>query len=366
MALLDPEVPRQPAAPAEERRVGSRAGEQLAIGGGAEHRRLVAVRLHGRTHPAQIRQFGADGEEELRERLHARSDPRGGLPAEELLRVVFQRGQTRRFDPDDGDIARRVEGRDGLPEIPPRDIELTGGDERQTAAHRLLDDPDRDAGVLEDRDGRTEDPRGEVVRPRVREEDDLAEAVRTGRSARTGSRGSARTRSARPRLGEGGPPRPERRRREHGNRPPGVDAGQLLAHRADPGQPHHPVDQGRERSHGPRQLREEPERVVRARPQPSPVGLVEDLGLVRRHVRAGRAFAAARLARQAQVERLGDGGGVPGGGEQIAGDHLLEHPRPTPRRMLLIPCGLERRAHGSAGRRGIRAAFAHPGAPVDG
>ncbi len=219
MTGLDPEVPRQPAAPAEEVGARSRPGEELSVWGCPEHRRLMAVRLDDRVDAGEVGQFGTDPEEIFRERLYPRPDPLGRIARERLLRIVGQCRQARGFDPDDRRIPGRIEGGDRLAEVVACGIELAGRDERQTAAHRLLDHPHPHARMLEDGDRGRKDPRREVVRPRIREEDDLAEAV-GGPSAR---------------LGAGSPPAPERRRRERRNRPAGIDPRQPLPSAPTPG-----------------------------------------------------------------------------------------------------------------------------------
>ncbi len=72
----------------------------------------------------------------------------------------------------------------------------------------------------------------------------------------------------------------------------------------------------------------------------------------------------AALAGQAEVEGLVDLGGAPAVGDQVAVDHLLQHPRPAPGGVLLVPGGEVRRAHDAARAGGVRDALAHAGAPV--
>src|SRR5690606_5565634 len=75
------------------------------------------------------------------------------------------------------------------------------------------------------------------------------------------------------------------------------------------------------------------------------VVLREELGLVARHVHADRAFRLARLALQAEVERLEHLlARHPG---QVAAHRLAEAIRPPARGMLLLERDLEGRAHGA-------------------
>ena len=66
--------------------------------------------------------------------------------------------------------------------------------------------------------------------------------------------------------------------------------------------------------------------------------------LERRHVDRRRALGLARLARDAQVERLGDLGPV--SPSDVAGERLAERVRAAARRVLLLARRHERRAHG--------------------
>ena len=93
------------------------------------------------------------------------------------------------------------------------------------------------------------------------------------------------------------------------------------------------------------------------------VVVVQELGLVRGHVDADRAVAAARLAGQAQVERLADLGRAPAVGDQVAADHLEQQPGAAARRVLLLAGGLVARAHHGAG---AVAALADPDAAAGG
>ena len=173
MAVFDAEVPGQTAAPAEELRVRSRPGQQLLIGRVAEDRRLVTMRLHERLDAGQVRQLGADAQQILGQRLHPVGHSVRRLIGDEFERIVLQRRQARGFDADDRHIVGGVESRDRLRQVRLRRIELTGGDERQTAAHGLIDHPHMHTGLLEHRDGRGEDARSEMVRPGIGEQHDF-------------------------------------------------------------------------------------------------------------------------------------------------------------------------------------------------
>ncbi len=118
------------------------------------------------------------------------------------------------------------------------------------------------------------------------------------------------------------------------------DGGQ----RAHPGQG---VDQARRARTGDERepARQPPQRVVRGRAAASGVVVVEELRLVRGHVDADRAVAAAALAGQAQVERVPDLRGAPAVGDDLARQHLVQQPGPAARGVLLLPCGPERGAH---------------------
>jgi hypothetical protein len=74
----------------------------------------------------------------------------------------------------------------------------------------------------------------------------------------------------------------------------------------------------------------------------------EELRLVGGHVDAHRAFLAAALARQAQVEGVADLAGVPPGSDHLAPDHLHQEPGPAPGGVLLLPGEAVARAHDPA------------------
>ncbi len=67
MTGFDPEVPGQPAAPADELRARPRPRQQLLIRGRPEHRRLVTVRLDDRLDAGKVGKLGADLKQMLRE-----------------------------------------------------------------------------------------------------------------------------------------------------------------------------------------------------------------------------------------------------------------------------------------------------------
>ena len=156
---------------------------------------------------------------------------------------------------------------------------------------------------------------------------------------------------------------PQRLLRERRDRTPLVDAGGRLGQPRHRAEPHHPVGQRRDRRGPIRPHREPAEQAVAARAAYAldVVLLVQRLGLVRRHVHAGRAVRRAALAGQAQVERLGDRRvGEPL--HQRPVDRLLEHPGAAAGGVLLVAGGEVRRAHHARGRR--RDALADAGAAV--
>ncbi len=81
------------------------------------------------------------------------------------------------------------------------------------------------------------------------------------------------------------------------------------------------------------------------------MGPVQHPRLVPGDVDPGRALGGARLAGQAEIQRLGDGGGARRV-DQRAVRQLLQHPGPAPGGVLFAPGHLERRAHrvGGPGR----------------
>ena len=141
-------------------------------------------------------------------------------------------------------------------------------------------------------------------------------------------------------------PGPERTLREPGQAPALVDPGRSLREPGDRAAAQQGVGQPGRRHPGP--ARQLAEGVVRARPHLVPVLLGEGLGLVRRHVDARGAVTRAALARQAQVQRLVDGGVVE---VERPVDDVLEDVGASPRRVLLLAGGQERRAHHPAARR---------------
>ena len=85
----------------------------------------------------------------------------------------------------------------------------------------------------------------------------------------------------------------------------------------------------------------------------------KELGLVRRHIDRGRAFGLASLARQAQIERLGERRIGETTGQRAAAQRLEQQARAPARRMHLFARRHVRRAH----RAGVGlAAFADPDA----
>ena len=127
------------------------------------------------------------------------------------------------------------------------------------------------------------------------------------------------------------------------------------------------VDQRRQRrgpGDQPSPARQPAQRVVRARPQPAGVGVVQHLRLVRRHVDPGRAVPRTALAGQAEIERRVHLRRPPAGWTSVAVDHLLQHPGPAAGGVLLLPGGLVRRAHHAETAGAVGQALAHARAAV--
>ena len=120
-----------------------------------------------------------------------------------------------------------------------------------------------------------------------------------------------------------------------GQRPPGGGVEGVHHGGGEPADQPHP---SRQRSH----------RVVRPRPDPAPVPLREELGLVGGHVDPDRAVALAALARQAQVQRLLDLRRPPSARDHLAGRHLEQQPGPPAGRVHLLAGGAVARTHHSA------------------
>ncbi len=124
------------------------------------------------------------------------------------------------------------------------------------------------------------------------------------------------------------------------------DAGQPF----QAGQPRAQVRQPGRRRGQPGPERQVTHRVVRRRAQPPRVVVVQELGLVRRHVDADRAVALARLAGQAEIQRVAHLGRPPAVGDEVAADQLEQQPGSPARRVLLLAGDLVARAHRGAGR----------------
>ena len=108
---------------------------------------------------------------------------------------------------------------------------------------------------------------------------------------------------------------------------------------------HRPRRQPADEAQPPRQRAH---RVVRGRARPAPVALGQELGLVGGHVHADRAVALAALARQAQVQRLGDLVGPPAVRDHLAVRHLEQQPRAAAGGVLLLAGRPVARAHHAA------------------
>src|SRR5688500_14986713 len=95
-------------------------------------------------------------------------------------------------------------------------------------------------------------------------------------------------------------------------------------------------------------------------PEASFIVVSEKLRLVRGHVHADRAFRLARLARQAEVERVLDLVALPAIGDRLAAQHFEEQMGAATGRVLLVARGHVTRTHGAFA--GL-AAFADADAP---
>lgn len=201
--------------------------------------------------------------------------------------------------------------------------------ERAAAAEPDAGDGDHEAGGLQHLDSGVKRPGVERVVERVGPEDDPP-------AGGAGWQGPAC---------EGGT---ERGRGEAGDEADGVDTGDPLGDRPQPGQGGAQVRKsgGVCGETGPPV--DEADGVGRTR---SPVLLVvvgEGLGLVRRHVDVDGAVHLAPLAREAQVERLLDALVPPTVGDDVGFEHLEQDARPPPRRVPLVLRGHVARAHGAA------------------
>ena len=101
------------------------------------------------------------------------------------------------------------------------------------------------------------------------------------------------------------------------------------------------------------------------RPEPPTVAAIEHFALVARHVDAGRAVGCAGLARQAEIQRLGQLRGVPTLHERAV-HHLLQDPGASTSGVLLVLRGLVARAHEATAGGQVGPALPHTRAAMDG
>ena len=198
------------------------------------------------------------------------------------MQLVAEDRDAARLEPDHRRAAFDLAAQDveDLAQLELRQVEHSVVVQRPSAAEPLLLHRNLPAGVFQDFDRRAAHFRMEEIVEGVRPEDHaLAPLV-----------------DCRPRLEPGA----ERDRRELRHPAAGSDSSGKL----EEPEPREPVRQPRHARRQPRPPVDEPHRVRAAGPQPAPVMMSEELGLVGGHVDIHRAIAFASLARQAQVERL--------------------------------------------------------------
>ena len=330
--LLDPEVAREATAAADPRDGGAGLREQRGIGLPADDGVVVAVRLGHDLDPGEVgrrpRPLADLVGQELRERPHSPTDLGDARVVDELAGVLADRRETARLQPDDrcpvGDV--RVQGLDRLPDDAPGRRQLAGGDPGEAAARLVGDDRGPEAHRLEQLDRRPAGVGGEPVGERVGPDPHVGPCViRIVASSAPSVDARSGCSEKRGRLRRWSTPAAAL-----ATRPTVLLRSIALASRG-----------GVIRA----QRGQLAERVVRARAQLAAVLLRERLGLVGRHVDAGRAVAGAALAGQAEVEGVADGRVVEA--EGAVGD-VLEHVRAATGRVLLLPGGEVRRTHHAA------------------
>ena len=317
-----------------------------------------------------------------------------GSSGQQVAQVGAQDRGARRLEADDRDAVdrERTEHAEQVGQLLLRAVQLPGADPGEAAARVVLGDQHLVPGVDEHRDGGLRHGRREGVGERVGPEHHLRPA-RTGRPAVlralagtpeepvAGTRtcadlalgvvptlapaaGADQRHALAPRAAHPGAERPAR---ERDHLPPGVHAAAGQHHLGDRPDAEHRVDQrGQPGDAGdqPRPAGQPAEGVVRRRTQLAAVRTVQHLRLVLRHVDAGRAVRRARLAGQAEVERLVHLGRRPAAADERAVRHLLQHARAAAGRVLLVPRRQVGRAHEAAGRGAVRAALADADAAV--
>ena len=269
--------------------------------------------------------------EELLEKERVRAEFHRFVAREHRAELVAQRQQARGFEPDDRYAARGV--RRQRIEQPARLVaRLVHHTDRKEGAAAA----ERPARVRRTRDvnaitrGLEHAQRGdrvlrlEVVVERVGEQDDVAVLRRTYLIA-SGGRLQERA---------GLPLRQAALRRE---------ADQLLAERREDRYAVAQVDERRQTRGDRRIAREEGDEPVLQSPAVAAVVVMEKLDLHPRHVDAGRAFALAALAADAEIERLVERVGGESIRSKLPGDREPQRIRAAAGEMLLVAGRTERR-----------------------
>ncbi len=322
--LLDPEVAGQAAASAQPDHLGPRALQQGRVRAPAEDGGVVAVRLRDDLDAGQVRRGPALGAvEQLGERQHSPGDAARRVRAEQVDHVVAQRRRAAGLQADDRDALHdiRIELADRLGQDPPGAVELARRDPREAAADLAPGDDRRVAGGPQHGHRVDPDLGREVLHEAVDEDHD-----RPTRRSLGGRVGAV--------LGE---PPAEGLLGEPRQRTTRVHAGGLHADLGHAGSTHERVGDPRALARQSRPRGQPPQRVVRRRAQPPAVGLVQHLGLVGRHVDAGRAVRGAALAGQAQVEGLVHLGRAPVLDRRERAQHLLQGAGAAAGGVLLLP-----------------------------
>lgn len=209
----------------------------------------------------------------------------GGGGVEQVDGVAAKHGGAGRLDADDGDVLGDEirELADSPAEDPFRRVELPGGDPGQRAAQLSIWQPWAESGVLEYGHRRLGDLRGEPVGEAVDEQQHRLALVLPAPAE---------------------PPPTEGLGGEDRYPAPMVNAGQEQGQSAEDGKAQHAIRDPGEPAGQPCPPGKPSQGVVRSRPQPAPVALVQHLGLVGGHVDAGGAVGGAALAGQTEVQGL--------------------------------------------------------------
>jgi hypothetical protein len=378
---LEAEVPGQAAASGiEDVDVHADAAQDLLIGVEAHDGVLMAVHLRdgpltpGAALPVpaqaleQVAGLPARLEQQLSQGPGLLGQQPGFVVTEEFGRVGAEHRSATRLEDHDGDPGPQVgqQRLDGAAQHPLGHAELAGGDPGQPAAQQrgapggssapkggpggwvppggkqptLLErHVDGEASPLEHGHRGLGDLGVEVVAERIGPQDHAPTGGGRGSLAASEPRGEA-------------PPG------EAWKVSAGVDAtgpfGQRGNTRSTAGQVHDSGQAGHG-GHQPGDHRQPAHRVVRGGPDPARVVVGKELRLVGGHVHADRAFLAAALAGQAQVQGVADLGRMPAAGDHVASYHLHEQPGAAPGGVLLLPGHPVARAHDAAF---VAAAFA--------